>query len=74
VGGTFFGVGSDCVDGLCLTCPCDFNDDGVVNDHDINKFLSAYQINDADVNGDGVTDQGDVEAFLSCFRNPGPGC
>jgi hypothetical protein len=69
-GGTFFGAGSECEDGLCTRCPCDFNGDGTVNDHDIAKFLEAYQMNDADVNGDGVTDQGDLEAFMTCLRNP----
>ena len=73
-GGTFHGNGTTCENRTCDDCPCDFDNDGVVDDDDLDAFLAAYQAGNADVNGDGQTDQRDVEAFMVCFLSPGAEC
>jgi hypothetical protein len=73
-GGTYHGNGTTCSTSTCSTCPCDFNHDGVVNEADLEAFLTAYRAGNADVNGDGVTNMQDLITFMECFEAPGAGC
>ena len=58
------------------SCPCDFNDDGVLNSQDFFDFLAAFfALNpSADFNNDGLVNSQDFFDFLACFFNPPGGC
>jgi hypothetical protein len=49
-------------------CPCDWNNDGVVNRADVQAFLADYAAGDADINGDDATTEADLRAFAACLR------
>lgn len=74
-GGRFKGPDTDC-DGPhpCRRCPCDWNDDGVLDHNDLIAFVNDYLAGVADFNGDGTTDQSDLAEFMSCFQTPPPVC
>lgn len=48
-------------------CPCDFNNDVVVDTRDYFAFIALFFVNNADINGDGMTTSQDFFDFLSCF-------
>lgn len=61
-------------------CPCDLNNDGVVEDADFSIFVLAYNILDcadggmpfgcpADFNYDGVVDDADFQIFVVAYNN-----
>ena len=58
-----------------VNCPCDWNDDGILNSDDFFAFFQDF-INggDADFNGDGITNSDDFFAFLQCYLFPPPDC
>lgn len=68
-----------CAPGPCVTnpcnadCPCDINNDGVVDGLDLAEILNAFGVPCdpvggccTDLNGDGITDLGDVAAWKAC--------
>jgi len=69
-GGEWNGVGTTCDDkGICEPeCNCDWNDDGTINNADLNAFLTDYLEGEADFNGDGATTPMDIADFLDCLR------
>ncbi|MBX3388046.1 MAG: hypothetical protein KF691_01180 [Phycisphaeraceae bacterium] len=61
-------------------CPCDLNNDGVVEDGDFSIFVNAYNILDcaegsmpfgcpADFNYDGLVDDADFQIFVVAYNN-----
>ncbi|MFG0306709.1 MAG: GC-type dockerin domain-anchored protein [Phycisphaerales bacterium JB040] len=50
-------------------CPPDLNDDGVLDQGDIQAFVQLFLSGDpaSDLNADGVLDQGDIQAFVGAF-------
>jgi len=64
------GAGTNCDDkGICEPdCACDWNDDGVINNADLNAFLVDYLAGEADFNQDGATSPMDIADFLDCLR------
>ncbi len=48
-------------------CPCDWNDDAVLNSQDFFDFLSSFFSAEADFNASGATNSQDFFDFLSCF-------
>jgi|GEM_PF-1392817 len=66
VSGHWAGPGTtECVD----PCPADVNSDGVLDNGDIQAFVTAFLASNlsADFNGDGVLDNGDIQAFVEAF-------
>jgi hypothetical protein len=61
-------------------CPCDFNNDNVLNSQDYFDFLTCFFAGpcppgqDSDFNDDNVTNSQDYFDFLVCFFAPPPGC
>jgi hypothetical protein len=57
---------------LCLRCPADLNQDGVVDFNDLLEYLNLYNAQDprADWNGDGVVDFNDLLEFLNFYNQP----
>lgn len=58
---------------LIPPCPTDFNQDGGVDDSDINAFFEARKAgkSSSDVNGDGGVDGGDVEMYFVAWEAGG---
>jgi hypothetical protein len=54
---------------VVTTCPADYNEDAVLNAHDIFDFLGAWFTLDpsGDYNGDSVLDAHDIFAFLGAW-------
>ena len=58
-----------------ITCPVDWNGDGLVNSDDFFAFTNDFIANaDADYNGDGVTNSDDFFGFIQDFLAPPAGC
>jgi hypothetical protein len=57
-------------------CPCDFNNDLILNSQDFFDFLGCFFTPgcDADFNNDTVVNSQDFFDFLACFFAPPPGC
>ena len=60
------------LDTTCPTpepCPPDLNSDGVLDNGDINTFVTLFLAADpaADINNDGILDNGDINAFVAAF-------
>lgn len=62
-----------------LSCPSDFNSDGLVDDADFTIFVAGYNILDcadpamppgcpADINGDGLVDDADFTLFVGAYN------
>ena len=49
-------------------CVVDFNDDGVVNQHDLTLFVLAWIERAVDMNCDGTTDDSDLSEFLRLWQ------
>jgi hypothetical protein len=67
----WFTCSGGCVPGGCsLTCPCDVNADGAVDDADLNAIVAAFGPCDLscceDLNGDGTVNTADVAVWLAC--------
>ncbi len=76
-GGRWDGVGTSCdTDEFeCRpVCPCDWNHDGMVDEHDLRGFIYAFLMGDADYNHDGVTDNDDLFGFVRCWTNTPADC
>jgi hypothetical protein len=69
-GGTYQGDGTVCSGTTCPRppCACDWNDDGVLTNADLQAFLHDFAAGDADFNNDGTTSNDDLFAFIACFR------
>ena len=50
-------------------CPADLNGDSIVDQGDIQSFITLFLAGDAaaDLNGDTVVDQGDIQSFIAFF-------
>lgn len=48
-------------------CPCDWNEDGLLDTTDLFAFLHDFFANRADYNGSGETDSADFFAFVTCM-------
>jgi hypothetical protein len=59
-----------------VDCPCNFDDNPLLNSQDYFEFLSAFFNNEpaADFNGDQFVNSQDFFDFLACFFNPPVGC
>jgi hypothetical protein len=55
-------------------CPCDWNQNGIVNSQDLFDFLGSFFAGQADFNQNGVTDSQDFFDFVTCFLDPPPSC
>jgi hypothetical protein len=57
-------------------CPCDFNNDTLLNSQDFFDFLACFFTVgcDADFNNDTIVNSQDFFDFLACFFAPPPGC
>ena len=76
-GGAFFDDCGQCVEGstgltACITCPGDFNFDGLVNTSDLTLLLGNYGCagtgcTAGDFNGDGIINSSDISNFLPVF-------
>jgi len=49
------------------TCPCDWNQDTILNSQDFFDFLTVFFASNADYNNDGLTNSQDFFDFLTCF-------
>ena len=60
--------------GGLISCPADFQSDGVVNYYDISKYIQAYINSDpiADMTQDSIVDVNDIMAFLTAYTNGCP--
>jgi hypothetical protein len=68
-----FDVGNPC----SAPCPCDFNNNGVLNSQDFFDFLACFFTNGCpagDYNDDGFVNSQDFFDFLACFFAPPAGC
>ncbi len=69
-GGAFQGAGTQCFGDTCpRECPCDWNNDGRIQQADLYAFLNSYFAGHGDFNGDGVTNGADLMEFIACFNN-----
>jgi hypothetical protein len=72
LGGVYGGDGSTCGP----ACPCDWNNDLVLNSQDFFDFLACFftAACDSDFNNDLVENSQDFFDFLACFFTPPPSC
>lgn len=58
----------------CAPCPADLNNDGMVDFHDVSRFLGSFaeQFPEADLNHDGEWDFFDVTLFIVAYNNGCP--
>lgn len=54
---------------FAATFRCDWNLDGVLNNHDLGAFVNDWMAGNADFNGDGATNMLDLQQFIQCFSN-----
>lgn len=48
-------------------CPCDFNNDAIIDSRDYFAFIASFFANNGDINFDNATTSQDFFDFLSCF-------
>jgi len=68
------GVGTLLIEVGMERCPCDWNNDRVLNSQDFFAFLGGFFNGQGDFNGDGTTTSQDFFDFLACFFLPPMGC
>ncbi|HVU63835.1 MAG TPA: hypothetical protein VHC70_07655 [Phycisphaerales bacterium] len=70
--GEVFTAGQSCSpSALCNgACPCDWNQDGLVNGADLVQFTSDWLAGHGDFDHSMTTDQADYTAFTQCYSGP----